>query len=283
MENLLTAQNLHIAIIVIAGIIALVIFLGIVIPDWNAEMENVADNTEDALKQRLQLSKKGYFNYERLDNYLRRKGIYRMFPEANPMLFIGVKVLVALLFFVIGIAALNVYLGLALAIPGFFFADLIVNIMNNSDNDDMMDDIKSIFDTLKIQTKAGVFLTYSLCECYLIVENSRLKAALLDMTNMIISKNQILTALHRFNEEFDNPYIDTLCITIEQSLESGKSAQILDDLSKQIADMQRAINIRESEKLDSKIQILQVLIFVCIICIAVYALAMIMVESFNQI
>ena len=283
MENILTAQNLHIATMVVSGLISLIIFLGIILPDWNAEMENIADNTEDALEQRLKLQKEGYFNYNRMDNYLRRKGMYRIYPELNPMMFIGVKIVVALLFFVIGIAAVNVYLGIAFAIPGFFAPDLIVNLMNSSDNDDMMDDIKSIFDTLKIQTKAGVFLTYSLCECYLIVENQRLKAALLDMTNMIISKNQIMDALHKFNAEFDNPYIDTLCITIEQSLESGKSAQILQDLSKQIADMQRAINIRESEKLDSKIQFLQVLIFISIIVIAIYALAMVMIASFNQI
>ena len=45
--------------------------------------------------------------------------------------------------------------------------------------------------TLKIQTKAGVFLSYSLSECYLIVKNARLKAAMLEMTNKIVIKNDV--------------------------------------------------------------------------------------------
>lgn len=282
MKELLNITNVHTLTLFFAILIAVIIFIGMVVVDWKKEMEDLGDNAENALESRMKLQKNGYFNYNRLDEYLRRKGMYRLYPDISPMIFLSIKVLAALLLFVIGMSWKNSIVGLIFAVPGFFLPDIVINMLNNSDNDEMMDDIKSIFDTLKVQTKAGVFLTYSLCECYLIVENPRLKAALLDMTNRIISKNQILGALHAFNAEFDNPYIDTLCITIEQSLESGKSAQILEDLSKQIADMQRAINIKEQEKLDSKIQFLEVLIFAGIIGIAIFALVMVMYQSFTE-
>ena len=46
----------------------------------------------------------------------------------------------------------------------------------------------------------------------------------------IVIKNDIESAVIEFNKCFENSYIDTLCVTIKQSLESGKSVQILEDL-----------------------------------------------------
>lgn len=232
-------------------------------------------------------NKKGYFNLERIDSYLRSHGGYFMFDWLDPFTFLMIKCGLALLFFAVGVSLIKGNLFLAvlvsavLAVLGFFSFDFIINVANDSDNDDMLTDIKSIFDTLKIQTKAGVFLSYSLCECYLIVKNARLKAAMLEMTNKIVIKNDIETAVTEFNKCFENSYIDTLCITIVQSMESGKSVQILEDLSKQIADMQHAINIREREKLDSKVQLLEIMVFVGLIGAVLYALIIQMMGSMS--
>lgn len=239
-----------------------------------------SNEEEDRLKM-----KKGYFNLERIDTYLRAKGGYYMFDWLEPFTFMMIKFGVAILFFIVGLSLIKnnlllaLIIGAVLAVGGFFAFDLLINVANDSDNDDMLNDIKSIFDTLKIQTKAGVFLSYSLSECYLIVKNARLKAAMLEMTNKIVIKNDIETAVTEFNKCFENSYIDTLCVTIKQSLESGKSVQILEDLSTQIADMQHAINIREREQMDSRIQLLEVLVFVGLIGSVLYALVIQMMGS----
>lgn len=60
------------------------------------------------------------------------------------------------------------------------------------------------------------------------------------MTNRIITTNNIEDAVKLLEKQFDNQYINTLCITILQSMESGKSSQTLEDLSKQIADMPKS-------------------------------------------
>lgn len=248
--------------------------------------KSVLDALENTELEDKEKNKKSYFNLERIDTFLRSNGGYYMFDWLEPFTFILIKFGLGLLFFIVGISlggsiVIGLVLGVILAIIGFFSFDFIIKIANDSDNDDMMDDIKSIFDTLKIQTKAGVFLSYSLSECYLIVKNARLKAAMLEMTNKIVIKNDIESAVTEFNKNFENAYIDTLCITIKQSMESGKSVQILEDLSKQIADMQHAINIREREKMENRVQILEMGIFVGLIGAVLYALVVQMMGSMN--
>jgi len=233
-------------------------------------------------------SNNGYFDLERIDTYLRNHGGYYMFTWLEPFSFLMIKSGFAVLMFLVIFSLIpsNVLIALLCAvlgaIVGFFGPDLILNIANESDNDDMLQDVKSIFDTLRTQTKAGVFLTNSLAECYMIVGNPRLKSALLDMTNKIIIKNDIEDAVKDFNKEFTSPYIDTLCVTILQSMESGKSVQILEDLSKQIADMQSAINIKEQEKLDSKIQVLEMMVFLGLIISVLFVLVMSLVGQFTS-
>lgn len=260
---------------------------GVMAKNVNAKVKkSVLDVLENTEAEDITKNKKSYFNLERIDTFLRSNGGYYMFDWLEPFTFIMIKAGLGLLFFIVGLSlggtlAIGLVLGIILAIIGFFAFDFIIKVANDSDNDDMMDDIKSIFDTLKIQTKAGVFLSYSLSECYLIVKNARLKAAMLEMTNKIVIKNDIETAVTEFNKNFENSYIDTLCITIKQSMESGKSVQILEDLSKQIADMQHAINVREREKMDSRIQALELGVFVGLIGAVLYALVIQMMGSMS--
>ena len=261
---------------------------GVLAGKANAKVKkSVLDMLENNEEEDRLRNKRGYFNLERIDSYLRSHGGYFMFDWLEPFTFLMIKIGLALLFFAVGVSIIKgnlllaIIIGAVLSVVGFFSFDFIINVANDSDNDDMLTDIKAIFDTLKIQTKAGVFLSYSLCECYLIVKNARLKAAMLEMTNKIVIKNDIESAVTEFNKCFENSYIDTLCITIKQSMESGKSVQILEDLSKQIADMQHAINIREREKLDSRIQLLEVLVFVGLIGAVLYALVIQMMGSMS--
>lgn len=259
--------------------------------DWNVITKSANEKlrsqvlglleSDDAIEE-----KSSYFDLERIDRYLRTHGGYYMFSWLDPFSFLMIKLGAALLGFLVVFSLMpnNLILaflgGLGGAVVGFFAFDWILNIANDSDNEEMLSDVKSIFDTLRTQTKAGVFLSNSLTECYMIVSNARLKSALLDMTNKIVIKNDIEDAVREFNKEFDSPYIDTLCVTILQSMESGKSVQILEDLSKQISDMQSAINIKEQERLDAKIQLLEMGVFVGLIGSVLYVLVMSMSGQF---
>lgn len=288
-----TVQILEICKIIMLIFIPILTLVAVYKINWKVVSKSVNDRLRTQVLGMLTTEEevnenKGYFDLERIDKYLKNHGGYYMFTWLDPFTFIMIKIGVALLAFLTVFSLITSSIPLALfagavaAVFGFFGFDLVLNIANDSDNDEMLADVKSIFDTLRTQTKAGVFLTNSLAECYMIVANARLKSALLDMTNKIIIKNDIEDAVKEFNEEFDSPYIDTLCVTILQSMESGKSVQILEDLSKQIADMQSAINIREQEKLDAKIQVLEMLIFVGLIGAVLFVLIMSMFGQFTS-
>ena len=274
---------IKIAIMAFKIIVPIIAIIFVVSMNWGDYFASIARETETNISNKLKKSK-GYFNYTKIAEDLKKHGIEYMFGDAaNPFVYLMVKLFFAILVLAVGISlgtgVSAILLGIVLGIVGFFAPDIVVRVINDVDNDEMMPDIKAIFDTLKIQTKSGVYLSYSLCECYMIVENPRLKRALLDMTSDIIAKNQIEPAVNEFNSKFENPYIDTLCVTIIQSMESGKSAQILEDLSTQISDMQRAVNIKEKEALDRKVQLFEILIFTGLVGMLIYVMGL---SVFNQ-
>ena len=286
-------QILEIAKIVVILFISGFTLFTIYRTNWKTVTKSANDKLQDKIydflkEDEVKNESKGYFNLERIDYYLRSHGGYYMFKWLNPASFLMTKSAIALIIFILLLLIIKANIAIVLicsaigAFAGFFVLDLLIDASNNEDNDNMLSDIKTIFDTLRTQAKAGVFLTNSLAECYMIVGNDRLKEALLDMTNKITIQNDIEDAVKDFNKKFDNQYIDTLCITILQSMESGKSVQILDDLSKQIADMQSAINIKEQEKLDAKIQIIELLIFVGLVVSVLYGLVTQMMMQFTS-
>lgn len=213
---------------------------------------------------------RGLFSYDKIESYLKSMGLEEVFGrEIAPTEFIMTKVILSLLLFT-GFLKEGVIFGILFGILAFFLPDILIRISNSSDNEDMLPDLKRVYDTLRIQTKAGVFFTTSLTECYLVVKNKRLKKALLEMNNIILTKNDIDEAIEGFNSKFENQYIDTFCIVIKQSIESGKMVQILQDLSSQIEDIQEAINIKLAEKVKSKLQLLQFLIYIGVTAIIVF-------------
>ena len=221
-----------------------------------------------------------YLNFDSMQRFLTTKGAVYMFGDAaTPVSFLAVKAISCLLLFITGMSLGGILLGIVLGITGFFVPDMLLNLSNSMDNDAMLSDIKCIYDTLRIQTKAGVFLSASLCECYLAVRNRRLKSALLELSNDISTRYEIEDSLERFNEKFDCGQIDIFCIVIRQSMESGRSVKVLEDLSMQMNDLQHAINLKEKEALDRKVQIIELLIFVGLLAVTVYSLGVEVMSS----
>ncbi len=216
-----------------------------------------------------------FFNYDRLDTYLTQYGVGFMFHgKVDPINYLGIKLTSAFLLMIAGLRTGGVIAGLGLWFLGFVLFDLLIKLSNNQDNDKMEKDIRSIYDTLRLQTKANVYLVQALGECYLCVQSDRLKSALLKLTSNIIANADIDEAINEFNMQFKNSYIDSFCIIIKQSLESGKSIQILEDMSNQIIDVQKSISMKERQALERIIQLFQLLFFVGMISICLYYLCL---------
>ena len=274
LEQVVLLKNI---LLVVLPILLLLIFMKI---KWKENMEKTMDAGADFAGRILKKSKMSFLNFDSIQRFLKSKGAVYLFGDtATPVTFVTVKVLLLLLLFLMGVSIGGILPGMFFGMVGFFLPDMLLTISNSADNDAMLEDIKCIYDTLRIQTKAGVFLSASLCECYLAVKNRRLKSALLELTNDISTRHEIEDALERFNEKFDCSQIDIFCIVIRQSMESGRSVKVLEDLSLQMNDLQHAINLKEKEALDRKVQIIELLIFVGLLAVTIFSLGMEVISS----
>ena len=274
LEQVLVFKNI---LLIILPVLLVIIVMNI---DWKENLSKAGESGADFVGRILKKSKLNYFNFHSIQKFLKARGAVYMFGEmATPVTFLLVKLLAFLLLFMVGISFDSIPAGLILGVIGFFMPDILLNVSNSMDNDTMLSDIKCIYDTLRIQTKAGVFLSASLCECYLAVKNRRLKSALLELTNDISTRREIDDALERFNEKFDFGQIDIFCIVIRQSMESGRSVKVLEDLSLQMNDLQRAINMKEKEALDRKVQIIELMLFIGLLAVTVYSLGVEVISS----
>ena len=274
LEQVLIFKNI---LLIILPVLLVIIVMNI---DWKENLSKAGESGADFVGRILKKSKLNYFNFHSIQKFLKTRGAVYMFGEmATPVTFLLVKLLAFLLLFMVGISFDSIPAGLILGVLGFFMPDILLNVSNSMDNDTMLSDIKCIYDTLRIQTKAGVFLSASLCECYLAVKNRRLKSALLELTNDISTRREIDDALERFNEKFDFGQIDIFCIVIRQSMESGRSVKVLEDLSLQMNDLQRAINMKEKEALDRKVQVIELMLFIGLLAVTVYSLGVEVISS----
>lgn len=226
--------------------------------------------TRQSLLNSMKASTIKSFNYDAVEQYINSSGLaYMTNYKMTPLMYIMLRIALALFLMILGLQ-FNLFAGLALLPIGYFGLDFIINMSDKADNDKMLADIEDVYDTLRIQTKAGVYITSVLTDCYLVVKNKRLKSAFLKLTSDIAAKNDIDTALDDFRGKFRNEYIDTLVIIIKQSMQTGQAAKMFDDIREQIADIDAAMLINEKNSINSKIIFVQMIVYVAIIVVAVY-------------
>lgn len=212
-------------------------------------------------------------SYRQMQLYLSKKGVnYMMKRTVDPIEFIAVKILIGfiagvIVFFIGGFLPMIIT-----AVAGFFVPNLIIYLSNNFDNKAMLLDIKEIYEILKLKTESGLFLTDSLLQCFKVAKNSRLKAALLELTSEIKAKNNISDALTKFEIKFDNKYIRSFAGVIRQGLETGDTLTSIDNISKQLVAVQEAMDVEIDGKTSVNVNITQILVLLEIMVLVFYAL-----------
>ena len=226
--------------------------------------------SRDYFNERLKTSKFKAFNYDEIDLYLHKSGVYYMTRyKITPLSYMVIKILFATLAFVFCIT-LGVVYSIIAAFIGYFAIEFIINESDKSDNKKMLEDIKQVYDTLRIQTKAGVYITSVITDCYLVVQNPRLKDAFLKLTSDIAAKNDMESALDNFRAKFNNEYIDTLVIIIKQSMQTGQASKMFEDIRNQITDIEAAMVLNEKKSIQAKITTVQLLLYSAIIIVSIY-------------
>lgn len=219
----------------------------------------------------------------RMERFLKQNGVYFAYKEKiTPDEYGPLRVMIGLL--------AGIFLGMfmpVLAVPGFVLGYIIPPMLikqgNDSDNDSMLESIKDIYDILKIQTRNNIHISSALYECYLWAKHPRLKQALYELTMEIQNNGDILAAVQDFREKFNNPYLESLAVSIKQSLETGKAAQIFSDVSKQIDAIDEAILLREEARVERINMIVMTLVYASVIAVIIYFVILVALESFGDI
>lgn len=228
-----------------------------------------------------------YFSEANLRSLMSKYGILYLFHDYNmePSTFVLIKgfcglcagllassishtILIKLICFII------------FAIIGFCLPDILFKESNKSDNLDMINDIVTIYTSLKIYTTSNVYMTTALIECQRLISNKRLKEAMSELNNNLLSgKVSMNDAIDLFNSRFSNDQIDNLCVIIKQSLKTGYASDILADITKQIEDTNKVRFEEKKKQAQRKMAIRQVLFFVCLAAIAFYISGMEMLDT----
>lgn len=192
------------------------------------------------------------FNYYYLQKFLDSVGItYYSRGKITPLTYITYKIGCMVVGLLIGISV-NLAVGLVFAIAAWFLPDIYFREKNKEQNRNMMRDIMDIYDIILLQTGAGTHITLTLVDAYMVVENPRLKSALLELTGKLRETNDVLVSLNVFNSRFDNEHIANLSAAIMQSVESGNSVQMLADIKKYATNLQDSYNEQERLRIERR-------------------------------
>lgn len=242
-------------------------------------------HTQVKMEERYSIKK--YLNGRYL--WLRQMGVsYMLGRDISVYTFLGLRIVSGLIVAIVilsitggikgigqGIVVIiSVYLGSVL--PTAF-----LKLSNNMDNSIMLEDIRLIYDTLKIQSKSGVFITDILTECYLLVQTPRLKTGLRELANEIYTKHDLQKGLMIFNSKFKNVYIDMLVMTIEQSIQSGQTVQMFQDIAQQMHEVERALYQKEKRRAENKMLVYEMAVYFAILMVVVYAMFSQLLRAFS--
>lgn len=194
----------------------------------------------------------------------------------------GIISCIAALRFISDFRTIQMYIAIIIiTYIGSLLPVMFLKLSNRMDNSLMLEDIKLIYDTLKIQSRSGVYITDILTECYLIVRTPRLKDALRELSNEIFTKHDLQRGLTVFNSKFQNVYIDMLVMTIEQSIQSGQSVQMFYDIAQQIGEVEQALFKKEKRKAENKMLAYELAVYFAILMIVVYAMFSQLLKAFS--
>lgn len=209
--------------------------------------------------------------YQRQSIWLEKNGAdFHYGKWVNPLRFLCLRIVLAAV--AVGtLAAWKPAWGVVLGALFYGLPGLLLRYLNRRDNERMLPEIKLLYHALEIQIRAGVYVTDAMAECYGSVKEPRLRQALLELASDIVMKADIYEALNRFQGRFDNRYIDSLCITLCQALESGQAVELLGDIAEQIKDMEETLMERRKVALDRSITFYQLGILAAVLGVVLYA------------
>jgi Flp pilus assembly protein TadB len=168
-------------------------------------------------------------------------------------------------------------------VAGVFSPVLLLWMSNERDNVIILRDLKWLYETITVQLQAGLHIQQALQESEGLMRNKRLRLALHNLTEQLITEGDMNVALDNFESSFDNRYINSFCLILRQMQDSGYAVKLLEDIRLQIEEMERVQLDKKKEVLEMELQVFQMLLFIGILVLVMYGCIMAAVQNINYL
>ena len=160
------------------------------------------------------------------------------------------------------------------AVLGWFFLDFVLRSLNKSSNEDMMDDIIEMSRSVLYGKRGGQYIADALKDSVMVVENKRLKTALIQLRNDLDSGKSLDDCLQELEMSFSNGEISSFCTVIKSLQSTGQVDEALRTLENNIEREQVSVNKRRCVVLEQKTTLYVIMIAMDILGMLLYCIIM---------
>ena len=160
------------------------------------------------------------------------------------------------------------------AVVGWLFLDLILKAQNKSSNDEMMPDIMEMSRSVLYGKRGGQYIADALKDAVIVVENKRLKTALMRLRNDLDAGRSLDECLDELEMSFSNGEISAFCTVIKSLQSPGQVDEALRTLENNIEREQVSVNKRRCMILEHKTMMYVIFIAMDILAMILFCIIM---------
>ena len=164
------------------------------------------------------------------------------------------------------------------AVAGWFFLDLVLRMQNKSSNDEMMPDICEMSRSVLYGKRGGQYIADALKDSVIVVENKRLKTALMKLRSELDSGRSLDSCLDELEMSFSNGEISAFCTVIKSLQSTGQVDEALRTLESNIEREQVSVNKKRLVILEQKTMMYVIFIAMDIMVMILYCIIIKLLE-----
>lgn len=183
-------------------------------------------------------------------------------------------------FILCGVMELSVgkYITGIAAVAGCFFLDLLLRLQNKASNDEMMPDICEMSRSVLYGKRGGQYIADALKDSVIVVENKRLKTALMILRGELDSGRSLDSCLDELEMSFSNGEISAFCTVIKSLQSTGQVDEALKTLESNIEREQVSVNKKRCMLLEKKTMMYVIFIAMDILGMILYCIIIKLLE-----
>lgn len=166
------------------------------------------------------------------------------------------------------------FISVGVGIISFFFLDLYLYLRNKSSNDEMMPDICEMSRSVLYGKRGGQYIIDAIKDAVVVVENKRLKMAMIRLRGALDAGRSLEDALYEFEGSFTTPEIASFCTVIKSLQTSGHVEEALKTLENNIERAQAGVNKRKCIVLENRTMVYVLLLAFDLLIMILYCIIM---------